>query len=302
MTLFKRPWFLVLLIIAGIYTYQFYNRVEVGTSSAQATSQTEDPAPTDDKPPISIKISQEFAAQTSKNFELSSDFNMSVKFVKTDGSKIIVSLIGEGDGYKNDGQRLADWFEVSSTQQGLKFSSFEKKQYKNLSAMKELAKRLEGVDRKVNFTMIIEYPEDYKFETIQLQSVTSDVYAESLAFNKFHMTTVSGNLRLKKSAGRELKIESVSGDSNVEISGLQKAEVASVSGNAVIQSDQTNPAVAFDSVSGDLKLRIPENSQVDVSFNSMTGDLINDFGNSPSAPHKLKFSSLSGSATINKLK
>lgn len=301
MTLFKRPWFLVLIIIAGIYTYQFYNRVEVGTSSAQATSQTED-VEADDKAPISVKISQEFAAKGSKNFELSSDFNMSVKFVKTDGAKIIVSLIGEGDGYKNDGQRLADWFNVSSTNQSLKFSSFEKKQYENLSAMKELAKRLKDNDRKVNFTMIIEYPENYKFNAIKLQSVTSDVYAESLAFNKFRMTTVSGNLRLKKSVGRKLKIESVSGDSHVEISGLEKAEVASVSGNAVIQSDQTNPAVQFDSVSGDLKLRIPENSQVDVSFNSMTGDLINDFGNSPSAPHKLKFSSLSGSATIHKLK
>ncbi len=302
MPILKRPWFLILLIVAGIYTYQFYNRVEVGTSKAEAISQTDAEEKGAEQAPVSVKISQEFPASRSKKIELSSDYNMSVKFVKTDGDKVIVSLLGEGAGYKNDGQRLADWFQVSSSGTTLKLKTWEKKNFKGFSSMKELAKSFDKGDTNTNFTMIVEYPEDFIFQSILMEVVTTDVYAEALPFDEFKMSTVSGDLRLKSSMGKNLKIESVSGDSHIEIAGLQKAEVSTVSGDSVIQSDDTNPAVKFESVSGNLKLRIPEDSQVDVSFNSMTGDLINDFSNSPGATKKLKFSSLSGSATINKLK
>ncbi len=302
MTLLKRPWFIILLIVGGIYTYQFYNRVEVSTSQAGAVSQIQDSDEAAEKPPVSVKISQEFPAARSVNFELSSYYQMSVKFSKTDGDKVIISLIGDGEGYSNDGQRLADWFQVSSAGKTLKLHSFDRKGYRKITSMKELAKSFKGQDTETNFTMIVEYPEDFEFNNIQLDAVTTDVFANELAFKKFKMATVSGDLRLKNSKGSTLKIESVSGDTNVEVSGLKKVEVASVSGDAVIMSDQSNPDVKYESVSGDLKLRIPEDSQVDVSFNSMTGDLINDFSNSPSASKKLKFSSLSGSATIHKMK
>jgi DUF4097 and DUF4098 domain-containing protein YvlB len=91
----------------------------------------------------------------------------------------------------------------------------------------------------------------------------------------------------------------VSGDSNIEIGGLEEAEFASVSGDMVLSSN-TTPSLQFGSVSGDLSLNIPENSQVDVSFESMTGELINDFGNTQNSEKKINFGSLSGSAKIKK--
>lgn len=303
MAIFKKPWFLILLIVAAIYTYQFYNtRVEISTTQAEAVNPSDDAEENAEKDPISVKISQEFPANRSTHFDLSAYYNMSVKFVKTDGSKVIVSLIGEGTDYKNDGQRLADWFQVSSAGNTLKIKNYESSKFKKFGSMKELAKSITGKESNSNFTMIIEYPENFQFEKLNLELVSSDVYAEELPFKDMKMATVSGDLRLKNSTGKHLEIESVSGDVNAEIKGLEKAEMASVSGDAVLTAEQTSPDVKFESVSGDLKLNIPENSKVDVSFNSMTGDLINDFGNSPDAGKKLNFSSLSGSATIHKIK
>ena len=321
-SLLKQPWFFILLMVASVYTYQYYKssgddfeltfnpqgmekilgkQIRIGTNQAQATPTTDKALGEDEKTPVTVKVSQEFPAGRSLKFELATYYNMKVEFTKTDSKKVIVSLIGQGSDYMNDGKRLADWFIVSSAGKTLKLKSFEKKEYKNVG-MKDVAKLLKSSNDKSDLTMIVEFPENHKFENIQIENVISDVFATEVSFKNFAVATVSGDVRLKDSKGQNIKIESVSGSNHVEVSDVKSAEFSSVSGDTVLVSKTTNPTLKYSSVSGDLNLKIPQDSDVDVNFESMTGDLINDFGRSKKSNKTLKFSSLSGSAKIQKIK
>jgi hypothetical protein len=306
MQLLKRPWFLILLIVAGVYTYQFYKRVEVSTSSALATPVEGALEKTPDEAvgsvPVRVKTSQTFSTQGLHSFQLKTDQNMALKFVPSDGDQLIVSLLGEGSGYKGQGTQLQDWFHVKVRRGTLSITGFEHQEYKNFNSLKELSRLIKDDAGTKQLTMIVEVPENMRFRDIELQTVLTNVETDGLRFSAFSMATVTGHLVIKNSEGERIKVESVSGDIQAKIKGLQQAKIASVSGNARIVSPESNPAVDFSSVSGDLNLQIPKDSEVDVSFNSMTGELLNDFGNTANADHKLKFSSLSGSATINKVK
>lgn len=299
----------VVLLFVGALFYQFYGaskRVEISSTSAQATapSQKSDGPLEEAQPRVSVKISQEFPAQRSKIFRLSTYLNMKVEFSATEGDKVIVSLIGEGEGYKNDGQRLADWFQVSSSGQTLRLKSFEKKGFKGFDSVKALAKSLQEKDKDresfSDLTMVVEYPENFEFQKIHLETVTSDIFAKGLHFEDFQMATVSGDLRLQDSFGKNLKVESVSGNSHLQVANLKSVDMGSVSGDVTLETTTESPRLKFASVSGNLKLKIPKDSKVNVSFESMTGELINDFANSRSGGQSLKFSSLSGSAQIIK--
>lgn len=307
MKMVTKFWLLIFLLAAGIYAFLQEREgggIEVSTNQAQAVSQTEDkPEPKGEgQEVVKVNTSQEFPAKRSLNFELSTYHNMKVKFNTTDSDKVIVSLVGEGVGYKNDGKRLADWYKVSSAGTTLKFKAFDKKFDADFSSLKDLARLFKGDKKESRLTMIIEFPEKHVFKNIKLQGVSNDIFATDVKFDSFKMATVSGDLRIKSGAGGFLKFETVSGDINVEVSGLKEMDMESVSGSAVVQSLNTHPEMEFNSVSGDLSLNIPSNSEVDVNFESMTGELINDFGVSKSSGKKLKFSSLSGSASINKIK
>ena len=295
--------------MASVYTYQFYKNpsvIKLSTNKALATSETQDSGKASGdqkKERIKVKVSQSFKASKVKNFELSAYQSMKIKFSKSDGDQIIVSLIGEGSDYKKEGQNLEDWFELSNKGNSLKIKSYEKNSSKKYSSMKDLAKIFKDTDDS-DFTMIIEFPEKHVFEKMKMGVVSSDVFGSQLSFKAFAMSSVSGDLQLKASQGDSIKLEAVSGDGILNITGLKKAEFSSVSGDIQLKALQTNPELKFSSVSGDLTLSLPKDSAIDVEFESMTGDLKNDFGISKkgTSSKSLKFSSLSGDATIRKLK
>lgn len=309
MKIYRQPWFLILVLVSGIYTYQFYNSskvVKVGTSEAQAvekTASTEEAA----SPTIPVKISQAFKAKDSQNFKLSTYQNIKVKLATTDGDRVIVSLLGEGSQYRNQGEKLSDWFQVSHRQKTLSIQSFDDKGFNGLDSLKKLAKKAVGDEASgggatSDLTMIIEYPEKHKWNQIKFSGVSNEIFGTGLVFTDFEMASVSGGLKLEKSRGRTLTMESVSGDIHVEVLGLEKVKFNSVSGDLTLTSNNATPELEFGSVSGDLSLNLPGNSQVDVNFESMTGELVNEFGQSGAEGKKLKFGSLSGSATIHKIK
>ena len=309
MKLLKQPWFLILVFVVGVYTFQFYNNpkiVEFSSNKASATSKTsetsdisQDGGDTDSKL-ISVKVTKSFKASKIKNFELATYLSMKIEFSKSDGEDIIISLVGEGDEYKNDGQNFSDWFEVTEKKGTLKLASHSDDNFEGFSSLKNLAKTFKG-DENHNKTFIIEFPESFKFSNIKLEGVSNDIFANQLSFDSLNVARVSGNLVLTDCQGKTLKLETVSGDNNVAMSDLVSAEFATVSGSTQLKSMNTNPRIKFESVSGNLALQIPEDSQVEIDFESMTGDLVNDFGKSQGGTNPIKFSSLSGSAKINKL-
>ncbi len=302
MKVFRQPWFLILVAVVMVYTYQFYNMdsIQIGTTQAQATENAEESA-TKETEIIEVKISENFEPRSVESLSFATYLPMKVKMNSAESKNIIVSLIGEGSHYKNDGEKLSDWFEVSVRSKTLEIKSPEKKEFKGLSTMKELAKKISG-DEDRNLTLIIEFPTDHNFKTLEFNSVSADLYANDLRFKKMNVANVSGDLKVKKSAGEEITVETVSGDSDFEIQTLKKGHFTSVSGDTLLKASLQNPEIDFESVSGDFTLEIPSESQVDVNFNSMTGELVNDFGVSKGKANKIKFSSLSGDAKISKIK
>lgn len=312
MKILKQPWFLILLFVVGVYSWQYYSNpktLEISSNKAEATTQTAAEADVDmdgseqelGKAPVAVKLSEAFAASKIQNLEISTYQPMKIELSKNDGDQVIVSLIGEGKDYRGDGKSLKDWFQVSSTGNSLRIKSYSKKNYKGFSSLKKLAKTLQR-NEEARLTIVIEFPEKYSFGKISLEGVTHNIYASDVKFNEFKVARVSGNLNLKSSQGKTIKVESVSGSNMVEVTDLMVAEFSSVSGSTTLHSKNTNPKIQFESVSGSLDLKIPENSQVEVNFESMTGELINEFGVSQGATNQIKFSSLSGSATIHKMK
>ncbi len=302
MKILKQPWFLILVAAASIYTYQFYSEsgaLTVGLNEAQAAQNVKEEKQDQEKERMSVKLSETFSVKKVSQFKLSSYLPLKIRMNNTSGDDLIVSLLGEGDQYKNNGDKLSDWFDVSLKEKVLTLKSPNKKE-KGLSSMKDLAEKLSGNEER-SLTLIIEFPQKYKFEDITMEVVTADLTADGLNFEKLNLTNVSGDTVIKNSQGDLVNVESVSGDSNLQIKGLRKAHFTSVSGDTILRSENKNPEIDFESVSGDLSLEFPSESQVEVKFNSMTGELTNDFGTSKGEGKKVNFSSLSGDAKISKI-
>ena len=302
MKLFKQPWFIILVLVASIYSYQYYKspkKFSISSNTASATTNTDEDALPQ---AVSVKTSSSFTTSQFNSFELATYRNMKIKFSKSDSEKFIVSLIGEGTDFKNDGKELTDWFKVSIKRKTLQILSPKKNKLKGFSSMKELAKTFNRKNDDTQLTMIIEVPETFKFKKLNIKSVSSDVYGSGLNFDEFEMANVSGDISLAKSTGKKVKIESVSGDSEIEVGDLESAQFSFVSGDATLTATNTTPKVKFESVSGDLDLKLPSDGKIKVNFESMSGDLINDFGLAKDNATAVEFSSLSGDASIKKNK
>lgn len=87
---------------------------------------------------------------------------------------------------------------------------------------------------------------------------------------------VSGDVDVHGVAG-EVRISTVSG--NVNAQGLRgRAELSSVSGDVRVTFANAKNRVKLNSVSGDVIASLPEDASVQVSANTVSGDISNEFG------------------------
>lgn len=302
MKIIKQPWFLFLVFIISVYTYQYYSSpgsFEIGLNQAEATEKTSESADArpDEKAEIKVGITKEFPAKDVKSFHLSTYYNVDVKLEPAETNNVVINFVGHGTGYKNKGENLSDWFRVGLKNGTLKIENFDRN--KNMS-LKEFSKKFKD-DEKGRFKMVVQVPEKFEFNEFELAGVTTDLIAKNMVFKKLAVATVSGDLQLKESRGEKMEFATVSGDSVLEVSDLKDAEINSVSGDAKIQISNPKTKFSMSTVSGDLTFKLPKDSDVNVSFSSMTGDLSNDFGASRKSTNTLKFSSLSGDAKVQKI-
>lgn len=147
-----------------------------------------------------------------------------------------------------------------------------------------------------------------KIETVSGEIKIADVDIESVAIN-----SISSDFKTSDSSIKEIKYTSVSGDVSL-LGNIHKIESETVSGDLKFTSDLPNPDVKFSTTSGDASIIFSKNPDVNITFESTSGE-INFFGGLSTAKlegdvknYKLgkgtapmKFETVSGDVKISKI-
>lgn len=115
-------------------------------------------------------------------------------------------------------------------------------------------------------------------EDISLRSISGEITCEDIkGNNEFYSETSSGDIKVRNLENSEGNFRSISG----EITLINLKEINSIttsSGNIKIIGYLVNNELNIKSISGEVELDLIEDSSVDLRFESVSGDLDNDFG------------------------
>lgn len=124
---------------------------------------------------------------------------------------------------------------------------------------------------------------------------------------KIEIDTVSSKLQVAVEKIKELNINTVSGDVAVE-GGYENLEYEGVSGNLDMKLSEAPKTIDAETVSGEIKLAIPENEGFEADYDLVSGDFKCEFPVTPSKNHvvykkpasSFEFESVSGDISIVK--
>jgi DUF4097 and DUF4098 domain-containing protein YvlB len=92
------------------------------------------------------------------------------------------------------------------------------------------------------------------------------------------ISSVSGNVEIGDVTGR-VKANTISGNVQVKgVTGTIDANAISGDVNAEIARLEGDSGMDFSTISGNIHIMVPADAGADVSFNTMSGDINNDFG------------------------
>lgn len=107
-------------------------------------------------------------------------------------------------------------------------------------------------------------------------------------------------VELPEKSPKNLRIEAVSGDINVE-GDFGIVDVDMVSGDITTSGDMSEARLS--SVSGDIELALPGSKSWNFAFETLSGEISNDFTDSIStSPHTIKIETISGDIVIGRLR
>ncbi len=140
--------------------------------------------------------------------------------------------------------------------------------------------------------------------TVVLRSISADVLdagtvsgtltVEGCSAEKLNAHSVSGTNLCRGFSAERAELTTVSGTLNAH-GNAEKFKISTVSGSASLMVDQCPEKAHMNSVSGSLKIRLPENAGFTASYSSTSGIFRNDFGADIQADGKRK---KSGRATF----
>ena len=288
MTLLKQPWFLIFLILVGIYSHSSLTSSSISVSVNEAQADEEKASKKGKKRKIQLTQAIEGSIDTLKinGFEA-----MGVTLEASEEAQVSLELKGRGRRYINQGKDFSDWLEARVSNGILKVSPTLKKA------------DIEILDLFANddLHLTLRYPRSQKFDEIEILTISGDVLIKDSFAKDIRIKSVSGDVDFEKVNCKNLIVEAVSSDLDLSSLFAARAVIKTVSGDATITSITELPSYTFKSVSGDLNLKLPKTAQVDVNFKSMTGELINQFIKKGQTAGSIEVSSMSGDAKITKI-
>lgn len=143
-------------------------------------------------------------------------------------------------------------------------------------------------------------------DKLSLDSKSGDTVINNAKAAKFDLSTISGDIVLTGIETYKLKLNSVSGQVNASGS-FNEINGETMSGDYSIASTAVLNKISFESVSGNLDLKIPENKGFTAEFEGVSGDFATDFPIMMKNKKKIfgdgsalyNFSVVSGDVTVN---
>lgn len=125
--------------------------------------------------------------------------------------------------------------------------------------------------------LCVTLPQDWAGKLLKLEAVSARISVDTLHISDdLKMETVSGEVTLSDVTARELYIDTVSGD--LLLAGhFGQVDIESVSANAVLDCTAQCPTkIDFESVSGDLKLSLPDGYGFALEMDGVHKELVTD--------------------------
>lgn len=249
---------------------------------------------------LKAPVQKSFSAKRLKDLNLKIETPLDLRFAPHSGNQLTVAITNLPKGTEK--LKMSDWLIAHRKNSSLILRALESgKESSEALSLMDLARRMESDQSARGPLVHILFPEDHHFRNINIEMVHSDLNIVGAKFDRLNSAGVTSQHDIKSSSVQHLRVATVSGNSDVEVAGLKTANFESVSGSTMLISLNSQPKVAFESVSGSLVLSVPRERGIDVRFESLSGDLSNEFGLSQTGASQLEFSSLSGSAKIKKL-
>lgn len=143
-------------------------------------------------------------------------------------------------------------------------------------------------------TMDIYIPE-INLEEFKINGVSGDVILEDIEAVEFYLETVSGDIKIQELVAEKIRIGSISGDiivkdytGNIDAGNIsgdisliggsdnEELDASTVSGDISIEQDAVSD-MSIGSTSGDVRIRLPEDSQFYLDISTVSGDIKHDF-------------------------
>jgi DUF4097 and DUF4098 domain-containing protein YvlB len=135
-------------------------------------------------------------------------------------------------------------------------------------------------------------------ENINIRSISGEIICDYIKINEeFYSETSSGDIKVRNLENSGSNFKSISGE--ITLINLEEINsIATSSGNIIIEDYLVKNELNIKSVSGEVDLDLIEDSSIDLEFESVSGDLDNNFGDVYGGNNKIFVKTTSGDLRI----
>ncbi len=119
--------------------------------------------------------------------------------------------------------------------------------------------------------------ENFELNELELSTVSGEIVAENGHVNSIYCKTTSGDITTRIINVKDAILKSTSGDLLADDFISEEISAKTVSGTISISYENFNGNAELDTTSGDMIIEVPKDAGFEVDFNTVSGELSNDF-------------------------
>ena len=120
-------------------------------------------------------------------------------------------------------------------------------------------------------------PKSIAWKNVEVDAVDVDITVADMVISNLNVDLVGGDLSLSDVKLEDLFFDSMSGNFTAKGSQIEKIKVDTTSGRINASLTNCPRSIQFDTLSGDTKLYLPDNSEFELQVDTFSGDFASDF-------------------------